>query len=139
MAFVRSSRITDAEFIYSPSQIALAAVYSSQPTLAQRWAESKGMDMQLMEKTAGRIVAMVATDGKVPELERVREVDRRLRTCKNPEKTAGTAAYEQRKAEEDSVATEKRVHKALVAQRSMEMDDPFGGNLGKNETKVESE
>jgi len=42
----------------------------------------------------------------------VREVDRRLRICKNPEKVVGSKAYLARKLEDERVAEEKRSKKS---------------------------
>lgn len=130
--FVKKSRITDLEFVYTPSQIALAAIHSSNPEAALEWAASKGVNVDIFAAMASQIKATVDLEGKEPDVEALREVDRRLRTCKNPVKTIGSAAYEQKKAEEDSQASEKRVSKALAARKSMEEEDPFGGTLQHN-------
>lgn len=39
-----------------------------------------------------RIAEMIVNEGKTPDVERVREIDKRLRICKNPEKVEGTKA-----------------------------------------------
>lgn len=35
---------------------------------------------------------IITQEGKAPDVERVREIDRRLRICKNPEKVEGSRA-----------------------------------------------
>ena len=55
--------------------------------------------------------ALITTEGQAPPIEAVREVDRRLRLCKNPEKIPGTQAYLARKAEEERKSEEKRQRK----------------------------
>ena len=59
----------------------------------------------------------------------VREVDRRLKLCKNPEKVVGSSAYLAKKAEEERQATKKRTRKADET-RNATGEDPFGSELG---------
>ena len=59
----------------------------------------------------------------------VREVDRRLKLCKNPEKVVGSSAYLAKKAEDERLATEKRTKKADEV-RNISGEDPFGSELG---------
>lgn len=70
--------------------------------------------------------ALITTEGQAPPIEAVREVDRRLRLCKNPEKIPGTKAYLARKAEEERKAEEKRQRKLKAATMG---SDPFGETL----------
>ena len=87
---VRASRLTDAELIYTPSQIALACFHIAAPALAEQWATAKGeSDVIALLPT---ISDLILQEGKQPDLERVREIDKRLRICKNPEKVVGTKA-----------------------------------------------
>lgn len=138
LPFVRQSRITDCEFIYTPSQIAFAALHLQAPDATLRWAESKGMKTQKAEQVTSDIRALISRDGSPPDVESVREVDRRLRNCKNPHKTVGSSVYEQRLAEQDSQAMEKRVSKALATRLSMENEDPFGGKLRESNSEKNS-
>lgn len=76
------------------------------------------------------IASLVEREAKAIDVEAVREVDRRLRTCKNPEKTAGSVVYESKKAAETRRATERKDEKDANARQAMlEEEDPFGGNL----------
>jgi cyclin H len=141
LAHVRAARLTDAEFIYTPSQIALACVSLVAPELADGWLKSKEntpipenrSDIPPRQSAAAvstsleAIRTMITNTGKVPNVEAVREVDRRLRTCKNPEKVVGTKAYLARKAEAEKKAEEKRNRKA-EGQNTLEKD-PFGDPL----------
>jgi cyclin H len=128
LEFVRRSRLTDCEFVYTPSQISLAAVYGQAPSLATSWAETKGMDEGTVKKLCEEIESVVEREAALIDVEAVREVDRRLRTCKNPEKTAGSVVYENKKAAESRRASERKDEKLAVA-RMLEDEDPFGGNL----------
>jgi len=67
--------------------------------------------------------------GHPPDVEAVRQVDRRLKLCKNPEKVVGSKAYLVRKAEEERKADEKRNKKAQDIRRALEGDDPFGDSF----------
>ncbi|KAJ3836878.1 cyclin-like protein [Lentinula raphanica] len=144
LAYVRAARLTDAEFIYTPSQIALACMHLAAPELAQKWLESK-TNMPIPENQTDipprpsaaalatsieAIKSIITETGKVPNVEAVREVDLRLRTCKNPEKVVGTKAYLARKAEAEKKAEEKR-NKKVEGQKmnSAGEVDPFGDPL----------
>lgn len=73
---------------------------------------------------------MILTQGSAPEVEAVREVDRRLKLCKNPEKIVGSNAYNKKREEEERKATEKRNRKAAQIRKAMADGDPFGNALG---------
>ncbi|KAG5644755.1 hypothetical protein DXG03_007884 [Asterophora parasitica] len=136
---VRSSRLTDAELIYTPSQIALAALSLATPELASQWSASKtpsgpspsGQSVEMLPGVTEAIKTLITTAGHPPQVEAVREVDRRLKLCKNPEKIVGSHAYLAKKAEEERVAEAKRNKKASEAQQAMADGDPFGTELPK--------
>lgn len=77
------------------------------------------------------IKAIILRDGSPPDVEAVREVDRRLRLCKNPEKIVGSNAYNKKLQEKEKKAEEKRKRKAEAARIAMEEGDPFGNELAK--------
>ncbi|KAF5390263.1 hypothetical protein D9757_002793 [Collybiopsis confluens] len=140
LAHIRAARLTDAEFIYTPSQIALACISLVAPDMTNKWLESKANipksedspdiparpSTTLLSGSLEAIRTMITDTGKVPDVEAVREVDRRLRTCKNPEKVVGTKAYLARKAEAERKAEEKRNKKVTSSAEK----DPFGDSLG---------
>ena len=136
LGHVRASRLTDAEFIYTPSQIALAVLSLVAPEAATTWAEAKvsanGADTKLstaaITSTVEAIQSLILSSGQIPDVESVREVDRRLRICKNPEKVPGTKAYIAKRAEEERLAEEKRARKIEVSQNAA-VEDPFGEEL----------
>ncbi|KAF9240914.1 cyclin-like protein [Melanogaster broomeanus] len=135
---VRSSRFTDAELVYTPSQIALASLSLASPLLAQRWSDSKSSGAaesasDTLESTIGTIKYLITQTGHPPDVEAVREVDRRLKLCKNPEKVVGSKAYLARKVEEERKAEVKRNKKADDVRRAIEGDDPFGSSLDEAE------
>ncbi|KZT06844.1 cyclin-like protein [Laetiporus sulphureus 93-53] len=128
---VRASRLTDAEFIYTPSQIALACLSLASPSLASSWARSKFPNVQSPPVLAvlDPIKVIILSCGSSPDVEAVREVDRRLKLCKNPEKVVGSKAYLRKQEEAERKAEEKRKRKADEARKAMEDEDPFGSEL----------
>lgn len=127
---MRKSRLTDCEFIYTPSQIALAAFHAHSEELAKNWAASKGADESVISNLCKEIGSIVEREAKTIDVEAVREVDRRLRTCKNPEKTAGSVVFESKRAAEDQRVSERNNEKLARERQAMqEEEDPFGGKL----------
>lgn len=132
---IRASRLTDAELIYSPSQIALGAFSFAAPDLALKWTQSKMLpivtSLQLSLDTITPVLelvrSMMLNEGHAPDVEAVREVDRRLRICKNPEKVVGSKAYLAKQAEDERKAEEKRHKKVLEMQKGP--TDPFGDEI----------
>lgn len=129
---VRDSRLTDAELIYTPSQIALAAFSLSLPAVAEQWVATKmPFDFSNLSPVIEDIKRLITSQGHTPDVESVREVDRRLRICKNPEKVVGSKAYLARKLEDERLAEEKRSKKAAEMQEGANNNDPFGNELSK--------
>lgn len=118
--------MTDAELIYTPSQIALASISLASRELALQWAHSKNAVNALA--AIGAIEDMIRTRGSDPDVEAVREIDKRLRLCKNPEKVIGSKAYNAKKEDGETKAREKRVRKEET-RRSSDGGDPFGDEL----------
>jgi len=125
MTHVRTSRLTDAEFIYSPAQIAAASISLASPQVANTWMRSKGTGGSFIPS----LCAIIQEGSKLPGVEMIREVDRRLKLCKNPEKVVGSSAYLAKKAQEERLAAEKRTKKADEI-RNTSGGDPFGSQLG---------
>lgn len=130
MNHIRSSRLTDAELIYAPSQIALTCLSMASEPAAAEWMRMKGV---ALEHVIASIRTLIQVQGSVPEVPAVREIDRRLKLCKNPEKIPGSRAFLAKQAEAERKASEKRAKKAEVVQRAMDALDPFGANAGKTQ------
>jgi cyclin H len=134
MTHVRASRLTDAELIYTPSQIALACMSLSSPGFASQWSASKiSVSANTLQPTIETIKSLIKRSGCPPDVESVRTVDRRLKLCKNPEKVVGSKAYLAKKADEEKQAEEKRSRKADEIRKAMENGDPFGEELSGRE------
>lgn len=140
LTHVRASRLTDAELIYTPSQIALACLSLASPSFASQWSASKtSVSANSLQSTIEDIKALITQSGHIPDVESVRTVDRRLKLCKNPEKVVGSKAYLHKKAEEEKKAELKRNRKADEVRKAMEDGDPFGQELSgkEKEEKIE--
>jgi cyclin H len=73
---------------------------------------------------------MITQDGDIPSVDVVREIDRRLKICKNPEKVVGSKAYLARRAREEKEAELKRMKKAESVRKAAEQgNNPFGEEL----------
>ena len=105
--------------------------------MASSWASSKGVSSIL--GVASIISAIIEQNGVGPDVEQVREVDKRLRLCKNPEKVVGSKAYLAKKAEEEAKAKEKRTKKAEDIKRAIEEGDLFGQELGPAEAELDDD
>ncbi|KAJ6627126.1 cyclin-like protein [Mycena sp. CBHHK59/15] len=118
---VRTSRLSDAELIYTPSQIALASlsIFST------------------LQSTLAPIRSLIQASARPVDVESVRGVDLRLKLCKNPEKVVGSKAYLAKKAEDERKAEEKRTRKAEDVQKAMTDGDPFGDELGGQRSLVD--
>lgn len=125
MGHVRASRLTDAEFIYSPAQIAAACISLASPQAANTWMRSKDSDGSFIPP----LCAVIHQGSELQGVDLIREVDRRLKLCKNPEKVVGSSAYLAKKAEEERLAAKKRTRKADEI-RNNSGEDPFGSELG---------
>lgn len=132
---IRASRLTDAELMYTPSQIALAAFSLAAPDIAHQWLMLKMMPESTLVppdkllSITEKIKSLITSEGHPPNIESVREVDRRLKLCKNPEKVVGSQAYLAKKAEEDKQAEDKRQKKAAEVNQANIDGDPFGTEL----------
>lgn len=91
LAHMRAARLTDAELIYTPSQIAVACVYLADAQMAETYLSSKGSGNVLT--TVQEIAEMIQRDGKGADVGLVKDIDRRLKLCKNPERVPGTKLY----------------------------------------------
>ena len=131
LGHIRASRLTDAELIYTPSQIALAAFALTVPEIASQWLATKlPSEVTNLKQATEEIMLLITTHGQSPNVESVREVDRRLRLCKNPEKVVGSKAYLARKQDEERRTQEKRDRKAAESQKPADEEDVFGNELG---------
>jgi len=150
-ATINQLRLTDAEFLYTPSQIALAAYHLHAPSLAERWLaskierrnastlrsveakkeeeeEQKKMDRMLSDLKQTVLVPvqdLIEQASRSVDVEAVREVDRRLRYCKNPEKDPSSSLYKKRQAERENELSTKKAKKDQTLRGEQEANNPF--------------
>lgn len=142
---ILSLRLTDAEFLYTPSQIAAAAFHMADPSLTERWLASKldlAAESKLRPAAEGSLPAVksiitasidpivelvkAAKAGKLTDIEKVRHVDRRLKVCRNPEKDPNSSLYKKRQREKEDGELDKRQKKQVsVKQKEEIFGDPF--------------
>ena len=86
--------MTDVELIYSPSQIALACLHIVASPLAEEWARVKAPnESPNLLATIAKIQKIIEDDSSPPAIEVVKDIDKRLKICTNPEKVVGSKAY----------------------------------------------
>ena len=104
-SYLRSSRHTSAELIYSPSQIALSCLFLVSPALVEAYLSAKeskagqGKKASVLERKdmlrlLQEIGDTITHSQKNPiEKEKVKDVDKRLKWARNPEKDPSSALY----------------------------------------------
>ncbi|WVQ84563.1 hypothetical protein IAT38_006717 [Cryptococcus sp. DSM 104549] len=160
LGHLSTSLFTDAEFIFSPSQISLACLHLAnqlfvEDFLDQRYeaaatasskvettvgdAGDEGSSQEvvlafgipkdrLMDIVAQVEVMVLAVSGEI-DLKRVKEVDRRLKQCTNPEKVPGTALYLKRKQEKEQADLAAKANKSLKTRGIMPTSDISFGEV----------
>jgi cyclin H len=98
-----TSRLTDAEFLYSPSQISLACFRLADEELVDsfldwRYTQGQSEDDLAYGIAKDRLIELIQNiqtlimDGAEElDLKRIKGIDKRLKSCTNPEKVPGTA------------------------------------------------
>jgi len=112
----------------------LAAFALANADLALQWIATKlsqPADVDGLKQVVNHIQFLISSQGQPPSVDAVREVDRRLRLCKNPEKVVGSKAYLAKKLDDERIAEEKRNKKLADSQQATtnEYGDPFGNEL----------
>ena len=118
--FIRTSRLTDAEFLYAASHVALAAFLSAGPAVTRTWLEEKqrrtGSDAAPVDLAGleSLIAAVEARQAQPVDVSVVRAVDLRLKACLQASASA-------RKVEEPKAVKPK--------ESANQSADPFGAPL----------
>ncbi|KAL1410893.1 hypothetical protein Q8F55_001836 [Vanrija albida] len=140
------SRYTDAEFVYAPSQVALACFRIANAELVDGFLEFRyaaaqatdgaglpyGTSLEDLLRLTKEIEAVIRDAGSGAfDIKKIKEIDKRLKSCANPEKTPGSALYIKRRAEAEAKAAEAKADKAAKVAAAREADElTFGGALG---------
>lgn len=143
-----ASRGTDAEFLFAPSQVALAcwrlaARELVDAYLVEQYAEAEatgaptpyGAPREDLLRIISDVEDIVRAGTGDLDLKKVKEVDKRLKACTNPEKIPGTALYIKRKAEQDDKASEAKAEKVAQARARAEADEfVFGAPIKREQS-----
>jgi len=101
--YLAHSRLTDAEFLFSPSQIALACFRTADEELVDGFldwrydqvSEENDVPYGILKAKLSAIVRdiqLLVTQGAAElDLKKIKGIDKRLKSCTNPEKVPGTA------------------------------------------------
>ncbi|KAK8853355.1 hypothetical protein IAR55_004059 [Kwoniella newhampshirensis] len=141
LAHLSSSLLTDAEFIYTPSQISLACIRLANQSLIDSFLNERyaslskndedglpyGIERAGLVGILEKIERMIGDGGEEMGLKKVKEVDKRLKQCTNPEKIPGTALYMKWKQEKEvSEAAAKAAKTLKAATAAADRDMVFG-------------
>lgn len=120
---IRLSRLTNAEFLYSPSQIALACYSMVNNTLADEYIAWKKGDFSAEEPSGAAIEGVISlintqkTRGGLKK-DSVQDIDKRLKLWQDPSKVEGTAMYRLKQEELEQQDLDKRTKRQLEAEKS---------------------
>ncbi|GAA5964990.1 hypothetical protein JCM3765_004819 [Sporobolomyces pararoseus] len=131
-SYLRTSRHTSAELIYSPSQIALSCLHLVSPSLVESYLSSKQSNAENKSKSTLERTKMIKLLQEIGEMitncqknpvakDKVKDIDKRLKWARNPEKDPSSALYKKRKREEEEEKERKEREKA--AKRPKVEDD----------------
>ncbi|WWC72167.1 uncharacterized protein I206_106127 [Kwoniella pini CBS 10737] len=158
LKYLSQSLLTDLEFIYTPSQISLACFHISNPKVIEDFLdfryssfkpnttpsldedqESKdennqlpyGMTKDRLLEILSDIEKVIKMDGSIDiDMKKVKEIDKRLKNCTNPEKIPGTALYVKRKREKEvNEAANKAAKTSKAARATLDRESVFGSIL----------
>ncbi|ORX39396.1 putative cyclin-dependent protein kinase regulator [Kockovaella imperatae] len=148
LTFLSASRLTDAEFIFTPSQISLAALRLADRGLVDEYLEWKYEENgeTTFGLTKGRLVeilveleAMIETGKTELDRKTVKDIDKRLKQCSNPAKIPGTALYIQRKEEQAKEVAAQKAEKTLKLKEGMsDRDMVFGDVIRPTQSKKDT-
>ena len=100
-SFLSASRLTDAELIYTPSQVALGSFRLANKGLVDELLEWKyaekdvdlpfGIPKDRLLEILGQVEEVIKTGEGDLDRKTVKDIDKRLKQCSNPAKIPGTA------------------------------------------------
>lgn len=101
--FLRKTLLTDVSLLYSPSQIALAALFSaSKGALGSYIKESLGEHHQHVLSQIENIATMVTGQVKsTVSKEQVKSLEQKLKGCRNPENNPDNKLFKKKRADKD--------------------------------------
>ncbi|GAO46460.1 hypothetical protein G7K_0691-t1 [Saitoella complicata NRRL Y-17804] len=124
---------SDAQFLYTPPQIAMTAYLTADTERFTLYLTSKITNDAEREQVSSQLTKCREYLKKwvVPTLAQATAVDKKLHYCKNPDKDPNSALFRKRKADEAQHDEERKMRKVKEAQEKArkEQDDLFGAPL----------
>ena len=101
--FLRKALMTDVSLLYSPSQIALAALFSaSKGAVSSYIGDSLGEHQQHVLSQIENIVRLVTGQARpTVSKEQVKGLEQKLKACRNPENNPDNKLFKKKKADKD--------------------------------------
>jgi cyclin H len=144
----REAQMTDAYFLYTPSQIWLGALYAVNPDLIRHYLDAKFHELadNIPDDVSEKITRAISSCAQIllayrsPEDDKLQRkemnrIGKKLIACQNPEKldivaVAKAKAAEKREGDSGSEAEAKKMKKRkLERERAKRDEDVFGGDL----------
>ena len=141
-----SALLTDAYFLYTPSQIWLSSLFVADEPLARFYVDSKFPTPSTMKLTllttlgtcANLLRSSASADPEDSEVEELKRIDKKLYKCRNPEKIdlVGINKAQKREGHEDGLDEKVIKKRKLEREKSeKEAEDIFGPALGMKDSK----
>ena len=141
-----SALLTDAYFLYTPSQIWLSSLFVADEPLARFYVDSKFPTPSTMKPKLLTILGTCASllrssasaDPKDSEVKELKRIDKKLFKCRNPEKIdlVGINKAQKREGHEDGLDEKVIKKRKLEREKSeKEAEDIFGPALGMKDGK----
>jgi len=106
--FLRKALMTDVSLLYSPSQIALAALFSaSKGALGSYIGENLGEHQQQVHRQIENMVTLVTSQPKTTvSKEQVKNLEQKLKACRNPENNPDNKLFKKKKTDKERAMDE---------------------------------
>ena len=135
-----SALLTDAYFLYTPSQICLASLYLANEPLARFYLDTKLPTSSavktklftILQTCTDLLRSSASADPGAAEMKELMEIDKKLYKCRNPEKIdlVGINRAQKREGHEDGLDEKVIKKRKLERQKSeKEAEDIFGPPL----------
>lgn len=141
-----SALLTDAYFLYTPSQIWLSSLFLADEPLARFYIDSKFPTpsplkpklLTTLQTCATLLRSSASADPEDSEVQELKRIDKKLYKCRNPEKIdlVGINKAQKREGHEDGLDEKVIKKRKLERERSeKEAEDIFGPALGVKDGK----
>ena len=106
--FLRKALLTDVSLLFSPSQIALAALFSaSKGVIGSYIGENLGEHQKHVLSQIQQLVTMVTSKVKSsPSKEQVKSLELKLKGCRNPENNPDSKLFKKKKMDKEKAMDE---------------------------------